>query len=615
MSAMLILGTVSCGDRAEAPPGLPLTSNSTSQTAKNIAEVSPPEVIQQLRQTLEVYQPQVKILSPQLNEVLTDTSVSVRLQVQDLPLFKDEKWGLGPHLHVILDNQPYKAVYDTSQPLVFEDLSPGTHTIRAFASRPWHESFKNEGAYAQTTFHIFARTQDNDPELKKPLLTYSRPVGTYGAEPILLDYYLTNAPLHLVAQEKPNDDILDWKIRATVNGESFIIDQWQPLYLKGFKPGKNWVELELLDEFGNPIENEFNNTVRLITYEPRGKDTLAKLTRGELSASEVRSIVDRSYTAPPSPVVPTPVPTPKAFPTLPEIVESPEPEVQPSETPQPTSFFNRFRQPKSTAPTVLPSQPEVAPSLPEVLETPSPEPEVELPLPEVQPSETPQPTGLFNRFRQPKSTAPTVLPSQPEVAPSLPEVLETPSPEPEVELPLPEVQPSETPQPTGLFNRFRQPKSTAPTVLPSQPEVAPSLPEVLETPSPEPEIELPLPEVQPSETPQPEATPASEPNPPGNFLNRLRQKREQNRLLPTPSAAPTLPEIVETPIAEPSPEPSIEESLPTPQPEITPEAASTPLPLIQPTASPKIPSRYFPASPEASPMPELQAEEPQPDNL
>uniref|UniRef100_A0ACD5GTT5 Uncharacterized protein n=1 Tax=Desertifilum tharense IPPAS B-1220 TaxID=1781255 RepID=A0ACD5GTT5_9CYAN len=59
-------------------------------------------------------------------------------------------------------------------------------------------------------------------------------------------------------------------------------------------------------------------------------------------------------------------------------------------------------------------------------------------------------------------------------------------------------------------------------------------------------------------------------------MNRSRQKREQNRLLPTPSAAPTLPEIVETPIAEPSPEPSIEESLPTPQPEITPEAASTP---------------------------------------
>uniref|UniRef100_A0ACD5GUE5 Uncharacterized protein n=1 Tax=Desertifilum tharense IPPAS B-1220 TaxID=1781255 RepID=A0ACD5GUE5_9CYAN len=563
LSAMLILGTVSCGDRAEAPPGLPLTSNSTSQTAKNIAEVSPPEVIQQLRQTLEVYQPQVKILSPQLNEVLTDTSVSVRLQVQDLPLFKDEKWGLGTHLHVILDNQPYKAVYDTSQPLVFEDLSPGTHTIRAFASRPWHESFKNEGAYAQTTFHIFARTQDNDPELKKPLLTYSRPVGTYGAEPILLDYYLTNAPLHLVAQEKPNDDILDWKIRATVNGESFIIDQWQPLYLKGFKPGKNWVELELLDEFGNPIENEFNNTVRLITYEPRGKDTLAKLTRGELSTSEVRSIVDRSYTAPPSPVVPTPVPTPKAFPTLPEIVESPEPEVQPSETPQPTSFFNRFRQPKSTAPTVLPSQPEVAPSLPEVLETPSPEPEIELPLPEVQPSETPQPTGLFNRFRQPKSTAPTVLPSQPEVAPSLPEVLETPSPEPEVELPLPEVQPSETPQPTGLFNRFRQPKSTAPTVLPSQPEVAPSLPEVLETPSPEPEIELPLPEVQPSETPQPTG-----------LFNRFRQpKSTAPTVLPSqPEVAPSLPEVLETP----SPEPEIELPLPEVQPSETPQPEATP---------------------------------------
>jgi hypothetical protein len=51
-------------------------------------------------------------------------------------------------------DEPYKAVYDLSEPLVFKDLSPGTHTLRVFASRPWHESFKNQGAFDQRTFHI-----------------------------------------------------------------------------------------------------------------------------------------------------------------------------------------------------------------------------------------------------------------------------------------------------------------------------------------------------------------------------------------------------------------------------------------------------------------------------
>jgi len=60
----------------------------------------------------------------------------------------------------------------------------------------------------------------------------------------MLDYYLTNAPLHFVAQEDEN--IADWRIRVTVNGNNFVLDRWQPIYLKGFKPGQNWVQIEYL---------------------------------------------------------------------------------------------------------------------------------------------------------------------------------------------------------------------------------------------------------------------------------------------------------------------------------------------------------------------------------
>jgi hypothetical protein len=261
----------------------------------NVSETSPPATIQALRPFLDKYQPQVAILSPKPNEVLGSTSATVQFQVKDLPIFKDAALGLGPHLHTILDNQPYQAVYDLNAPLVLKDLTPGTHTLRVFASRPWHESFKNDGAFAQTTFHVLTKTQENAPT-DQPLLTYSRPQGTYGAEPIMLDFYLTNAPLHLAAQADAQDDLPDWRVRATVNGSSFMLDQWQPIYLKGLPPGQNWVQLELIDDQGNPVPNLSNNTARLFTYSPGGTDTLAKLTRGELTAAEARSVVDPTYT-------------------------------------------------------------------------------------------------------------------------------------------------------------------------------------------------------------------------------------------------------------------------------------------------------------------------------
>ena len=266
-----------------------------SATSK-LSETAPPPVIQELSKSFEQTTPQVSILDPQSDRVFEDTTVSVQLQVKDFTIFKDEKLGMGPHLHLILDNEPYRAVYNVDEPIILEDLTPGTHTIRVFASRPWHESFKNEGAYAQTTFHVLTKTNSNNPDSKLPLITYSRPKGSYSAEPIMLDFYLTNAPLHLVAQENPNDNIKDWHIRVTVDGESFILDDWQPVYLQGFNKGNNWIQLELLDEDGNNIENAFNNTVRLVNFDPRAKDTtLDLLVTGKMAASEAGSIVKQNY--------------------------------------------------------------------------------------------------------------------------------------------------------------------------------------------------------------------------------------------------------------------------------------------------------------------------------
>ena len=284
---------ISCG-QVNATNSL-INSNSTSFDVANgkLAEMPTPKIIRELNQQLEQYSPRVKIISPRVKQISNQTNIGVQLEVQDLPIFRDDKLKLGNHLNLILDNEPAQQIYDVTEPVLLEDLTPGTHTIRVFATRPWGESFKNDGAYAQATFSVLTETNNNSPDRNLPLLTYSNPTGNYGAEPFLLDFYLTNAPLHSVAQNDP--DLKDWRIKATVNGDSFFLENWQPVYLTGLNKGENWIQLELLDEAKNNIENSFNNTVRVINYNPQQTDTLSKLFTDKISLSEAKSIVEQNY--------------------------------------------------------------------------------------------------------------------------------------------------------------------------------------------------------------------------------------------------------------------------------------------------------------------------------
>ncbi len=382
-----------------------------------LSEVSPPAEILRLDRAFDTYEPQVKILSPSPDAILDDGTVAVRLEVRDLPIFKSAELGLGPHVHVTLDNRDYIPVYDLSQPITFENLTPGTHTIQAFASRPWHESFKNEGAYDRVTFHVLTKTAENTPNPQLPLLTYSRPVGKYGAEPVMLDFYLRNVPLHLAALE--DESVTDWQVRATVNGTSFTVDSWRPVYLKGLKPGRNWVKLELLDGKGEPIANAFNSSAHLLEYAPGGQDTLSRLVRGE-TIPNITAIVDPNY-VPPAPAIEPPTPTapvevPAAAPAL---------EVEPSPTP---AAAPALVEPEAPAPAVPDlSEPPAAVPAPEPVEAQKPKQSKERKRKKIRESVAPAPSG---------TTAPTPEPTAAQTTPPAaiaPSPEPTPSPSPSVE--------------------------------------------------------------------------------------------------------------------------------------------------------------------------------------
>jgi hypothetical protein len=583
----LAIGMTGCEKSLATMPDSSANStlnNPLATTDGPLAEVNIPANIARLAPSLEKFQPQVQILSPQPDQILTDDLVSVKLNVKDLPLFKSPELGLGNHLHVILDKQTYQGVSDLTQPLVFKNLAPGTHTLRVFASRPWHESFKNPGAYAQTTFHVLTKTAENNPDPQLPLLTYSRPTGTYGVEPIMLDYYLTNAPAHLATQGS-SVQIPDWRIRATVNDQRFIIDRWTPIYLQGFKQGKNWVRLELIDDRGTPIPNVYNDTLSIFTYDPQARDPLTKLIKGEIDPDLARTLVDPNYTATKPSILPAPiaVPTP-IIPTpiqSPAIVTPPTPVVKP--LPSPIVIAPQLS--PSPSPVIAPSpQPVTSPS-PIVVVTPNP-------LAKTAPSAIVSPSPVIVPTPQPVAS-PIIIPTpQPIVSPS-PVVTNTPQPaiSPSPFVPIP--QPLPIPLPVVLVPAQPSPTSVqipAPTPMPTpmagverkQPDIQPAQPQTAPVPVAPVSTNQPLPVATP--------TPIVPPTPSVAILQPLANPIETRVPTPRPTAGSQPSQVPFEPATSIRQSPAA-----SPIPQLTPVPSQSPIPNPPPAITPQLDAPAQPA--------------------
>jgi cbb3-type cytochrome oxidase subunit 3 len=164
----------------------------------------------------------------------------------------------GQHIHLILNNAPYTAHYQTE----FErELEPGHYVALSFLSRSYHESLKHDDAFVLKQFTV-GDGPKQEVDLSAPHLFYSRPKGEYQGqeeiEKILLDFYLVNTEL----SEEGN------KVRATINGKEFIINEWKPFAVRGLPMGESTFKLELIDNQGNAIPGPFNVVERTITLKP-----------------------------------------------------------------------------------------------------------------------------------------------------------------------------------------------------------------------------------------------------------------------------------------------------------------------------------------------------------
>jgi hypothetical protein len=202
----------------------------------------------------------LKFTAPAEASALSDTAVAPTFSITGYPIYQDPARKKGQHIHVILDNEPYEADYNPAAPFSpdkFKNLAPGTHTLRAFPSREWHESIKQDDAadFDFITFNVGTGTPVA-VDKKLPLLTYSRPKGDYKFKDdprgLMLDFYVTNAKL--------SDN--GYKVRYTLDGKKTeVLTRWEPVWWKweDVGVGEHTIVLELLDASNKPVAYKFRD--------------------------------------------------------------------------------------------------------------------------------------------------------------------------------------------------------------------------------------------------------------------------------------------------------------------------------------------------------------------
>lgn len=152
----------------------------------------------------------------------------------------------GQHIHTIIDNKPYTALYKAEHSFDIDSLP---HLMLSFLSRSHHQSIKHNNAFKLTA--INPQINKTILNITKPYLFYSRPKGTYvdnDANQILLDFYLVNTSI----SPKGN------KVKVTIDSAHiFYIKEWKPYLIKGLVMGEHTVSLDLVDNKLRTIKTPF----------------------------------------------------------------------------------------------------------------------------------------------------------------------------------------------------------------------------------------------------------------------------------------------------------------------------------------------------------------------
>ena len=373
---LVVLTLVSGGCSRMAAPSTSSAGGvglATTAPSGALQEVAPPGAVQQLNERLDERSPQITVVAPADQALLPAGPWTLQLRIDDWPISDAGELGLGPHLVVQLDDQEPLRVSSVEQAaaIPMPELRPGSHRVTVYAARPWGEAVKAPGASRQIKVHRVSRNTAELPANGTAQLIPSSPDALQQVEPVLIDWLLLDAPL----QNLRGDDAR-WRLRISVNGDSFLVDRQTPIWLKGFKRGSNAVQLELLDGRGDPLNPPFNSVVREVVI---GNGARPAWQRNALSAAELALLSGEQL-----PPVPTAIEPAAPESTAAEVVQPNEPAAMAPVATEPTVAAPE----PEPEPTQTAAAPEATPqAIAEQGDPPTPEPEPR-PEPEPEPQTT-----------------------------------------------------------------------------------------------------------------------------------------------------------------------------------------------------------------------------------
>jgi hypothetical protein len=338
--ALVALSAAACATADNANSNTTATTNvappTTATPPQVLSEVDRPQKIKDMmagRGEQDEAKPTLRFVEPREGSTVAGSTVKVRLALSgDLKGYqphKDPATGMGNHIHVILDNSPYEAYYNLGEPFELRNVTEGKHTLRVFASRPWHESYKNDGNFQLVSFTVKGggdATKPTTTSTGQTMADNKNANATRNANTANTNAANTNAPKPnagaanantantnataapegkdmppsqagdvdrtkpLLTYSRPKgeykgadaDAIMidfwlsnaklqgdggDYRVRYSVDGgEAKFIDKWSPIWLTGWTAGTHKVKLELVDKSGNVVDNGgYNSTERTIT--------------------------------------------------------------------------------------------------------------------------------------------------------------------------------------------------------------------------------------------------------------------------------------------------------------------------------------------------------------
>jgi hypothetical protein len=284
--SLLCASPLSCGggsDNLPPPPPPPPPAPSSLANAKTTDTPAPPVAPKEEPKAPELPAitlspgtaapdptaplPTVKITAPGKDQVVPADKAAEFKVMLDV-----KNWATATgssHVHLILDNKPYKAIYDTKAGVKLLDLTggepiaEGQHVLVAFPSRASHESVKSKDALFVTQFFV-GKKGEIKTDLKKTMLIYSRPKGDYKgdmANHVLIDFQVAGVTL---AEGKEH-------VKVSVSGPGISGDLTAkvekfgtPLYLDNLRNGDYKLKVELVDADQKPIAGPWNQTSRTI---------------------------------------------------------------------------------------------------------------------------------------------------------------------------------------------------------------------------------------------------------------------------------------------------------------------------------------------------------------